>query len=477
MPLSHYLVLGLTLGDEGKAGIVDLLASQSKSSTVIRFAADPHSAHYLVKPNGDVVTFGQIGSGMINESCFTHIGHDTLLRLPSLMVEVDELKKLGVTVLERLTIDPETVLVLPWHVMAERVLEISRGAKCLGTSGSGASIAREEAALQAKTGKYADTIRFKHIFEPKHLREKLKGSYSRAIEKVTHVLNTSKSPEIDSLVREFVERFTIESVASDLFRIGLRLKGTITDDGAVIQRGVDETLIFEGTQGILLNPQYGFRPHVSACDSSQKNAEAMMKLGEDSMPFKTIGVMRSYSTRFGAGPLVTQDTRLTEALPELHNGASPWSGEFRAGDLDLITTRYALRAAGTIDALAINHLDRVGTLPEVKVCTAYEYLGNAVARVKENFCTSLQKERVLVTDIRNDCAIEEVTQLLFDMRPVEYRTFSSWRGWTPCDGWNDIPTGLRMFLEYLEGPDGLNTPVSFVSFGPHRSDKYAFRAL
>jgi adenylosuccinate synthase len=472
MTLSHYLVLGLTLGDEGKAGIVDLLASRSKSSTVIRFAADPHSAHYLVTPQEEVVTFGQIGSGMINKSCRTHIGHDTLLRLPSLMVEVDELKSLGVSALERLTIDPETILVLPWHVLAERVLEISRGTHRLGTSGSGTSCARQESIENS-----AKAVRVKHIFEGNHLLDMLSASYSKVMERVTHVLSTREIPTMRSLVKDFTARFSIESVAYDLIHIGAQIRDAILHDEAVLKREVEETLIFEGTQGLLLNPNSGLRPYVSACDSSKRNAEAMIQRGENLFPLKKIGVMRSYATRFGAGPLVTEDFNLTEVLPELHNGASPWSGEFRAGDLDLITTRYALRASGGIDAIALNHLDRVGMLPEVKVCTTYEYLGSDLERVQRNFSTFSQQGRLLISDIRAECRIEEVTELLFDMKPAEYQSFSPWGEWTPCKGWEDIPNGLRMFLDFLQGEKGLHTPIAVVSFGVHRADKYVLRTL
>lgn len=472
MTVSHYLVLGLTLGDEGKAGIVDLLASQSKSSTVIRFAADPHSAHYLVTPDEGVVTFGQIGSGMINSTCRTHIGHDSLLRLPSLMVEVDELKKLGVSVLGRLTIDPETVLVLPWHVLAERVLEISRGSQSLGASGSGSSIARHES-----TEDSSNAVRFKHVFGGKTLLERLTASYSKTMEFVTHSSCTYESPRIRQLVRDFTSRFSIESVAYDLSQIGMDLRCSVAHDEEVLQRGCEETFIFEGTQGLLLNPEVGLRPHVSACDSSKRNAESMIQRGDNCFPLKTIGVMRSYSTRFGAGPLVTEDSALTGALPELHNGASPWSGNFRAGDLDLITTRYALRASGGVDALALNHLDRIGKLPEVKVCTAYEYFGTDIERVKRNFCSTIRDGRVFVTDVLTENRIEEVTELLFDMKPADYRTFPSWRDWTPRFGWTGVPKGLSMFLDFLQGHHGLNTPIAIVSFGVHRADKYTFSTL
>ncbi len=74
-------------------------------------------------------------------------------------------------------------------------------------------------------------------------------------------------------------------------------------------------------------------------------------------PIEHYGVMRSYLTRHGAGPLPTHDESLDERLPEPHNHGAGWQGQFRRGHPDAVLLRYALEAAPGLASLLISHLD------------------------------------------------------------------------------------------------------------------------
>src|SRR5262249_26519119 len=47
-------------------------------------------------------------------------------------------------------------------------------------------------------------------------------------------------------------------------------------------------------------------------------------------------------------------------------------GEFRVGWFDAVAARYALRATGGVDVLAVTNLDRMAGLPSIKVATRYQ---------------------------------------------------------------------------------------------------------
>jgi adenylosuccinate synthase len=64
-------------------------------------------------------------------------------------------------------------------------------------------------------------------------------------------------------------------------------------------------------------------------------------------------------------------------LPERHNSDTGWQGRFRVGAFDAVTARYALRACGGVDGLAITHLDRLPVLPP-RVCAEYSVDGRCV---------------------------------------------------------------------------------------------------
>src|SRR5207244_2171342 len=84
-----------------------------------------------------------------------------------------------------------------------------------------------------------------------------------------------------------------------------------------------------------------------------------------------LGVLRTYFTRHGPGPMVSEDAALRERLPaEPHNSDGGWQGQFRVGALDVVAARYGLAATGGVDALAVTHLDRLAHLPP-HLCTGY----------------------------------------------------------------------------------------------------------
>ena len=133
------------------------------------------------------------------------------------------------------------------------------------------------------------------------------------------------------------------------------------------------TIIFEGAQGILLDEWYGFHPYTTWSTTTFKNAEQLLAEQSYAAEVTRIGVMRAYATRHGPGPFVTEDAQLSLALPDAHNGHNLWQRQFRVGYLDLVATRYALDIAGSVDCLAVTHLDRLSQLPAWNVCDAYSF--------------------------------------------------------------------------------------------------------
>jgi adenylosuccinate synthase len=135
----------------------------------------------------------------------------------------------------------------------------------------------------------------------------------------------------------------------------------------VARRG---TTIFEGAQGVLLDERFGFFPHTTWSKTTFENADTL--LSEAGIPGQRtrLGVLRTYFTRHGAGPIVTEDHKLRANLPEPHNDERSWQGAFRLGPFDAVAARYALSLTGPIDGLAITHIDRLDHLPP-RICTAY----------------------------------------------------------------------------------------------------------
>jgi adenylosuccinate synthase len=91
-----------------------------------------------------------------------------------------------------------------------------------------------------------------------------------------------------------------------------------------------------------------------------------------------LGVLRTYQTRHGAGPLAGEDDALRADRPERHNATGVYQGQWRVGPLDPVAVRYAVAACGGVDGLALTHLDQVDGAQYV---TGYDYAGHRVERL------------------------------------------------------------------------------------------------
>jgi adenylosuccinate synthase len=174
-----------------------------------------------------------------------------------------------------------------------------------------------------------------------------------------------------------------------------------------------ERIILEGAQGGLLDETFGFHPYTTWSSTNFSNAERLLDESEFAGRRTRMGILRSYFTRHGAGPLVSEDRSLH--IPEPHNNNDGWQGDFRVGPLDTVAARYAIGAAGGIDALAITHLDALSQLPP-HVCTHYR----ADGEINADWFTN---QGDLITDIRRrpfaDLNVrEQLTRCLKKCAPV-----------------------------------------------------------
>jgi len=159
-----------------------------------------------------------------------------------------------------------------------------------------------------------------------------------------------------------------------------------------------------------LDEWQGFHPYTTWSTTTFGNAEALLaEAGETAV---RLGVVRSYLTRPGPGPFVTEDPTLE--LPEPHNRHGRWQGVFRTGHFDAVALRYAVEVAGGVDAVAVTHLDTVTGRP-VRLCRRYEVDGRPVAR--------------LVPGPERDLAYaERLTAMLLRARPEYTEPGQDWPG-------------------------------------------------
>lgn len=104
-----------------------------------------------------------------------------------------------------------------------------------------------------------------------------------------------------------------------------------------------QNVIFEGAQGIMLDQDYGFFPHVTRSNTTGRNAQILY----ETMPFfmevedvTTYYVTRAYQTRHGNGPIGGGSIELKNN--ENETNVKGIQGEFRTAPLNIDQLRYAL---------------------------------------------------------------------------------------------------------------------------------------
>ena len=147
---------------------------------------------------------------------------------------------------------------------------------------------------------------------------------------------------------------------------------SIVEDETALRRIFDRPgdVVFEGAQGVLLDEWRGFHPHTTWSTCTFDNALELLR--DRDRAVTKLGVVRTYLTRHGAGPMPTEDRSLDALLPELHNSSESLQGRFRRGWFDAVLARYAVEAGEGIDALAITHVDALTKIDRWRMAIAYE---------------------------------------------------------------------------------------------------------
>jgi adenylosuccinate synthase len=102
-----------------------------------------------------------------------------------------------------------------------------------------------------------------------------------------------------------------------------------------------DNLIFEGSQGIMLDMNHGIFPNVTYANTTSKNAiEISKKLNIKDI--EIYYVTRCYQTRHGIGWMSGKDLMGEVNNPDETNVLGEWQGEFRIKEIDYDLLNYAI---------------------------------------------------------------------------------------------------------------------------------------
>lgn len=329
-------VIGLGFGDEGKGRVVDWLCSKAKSvPRVVRFSGGHQAAHHVVHEsrNSDELdhVFAHFGSGTLRGAS-TYWSHFCPVSPTALLNEYAILRekcKYGGNIHPTLVIDRSAPLTTPW----EKTWNLNANdPRQHGSCGVGiyATHKREE---------QGHRLHFEDIYHPQVLGGKLALLCWAPMYQEYRAIPS----------REDLEQFLADcATIADMSNI--RLGNSLHEFETVPFLPIPGAqLIFEGSQGLMLDAKYGFFPHVTPSRTGTHNLREMRLHG-----FDLWLVTRAYATRHGNGPFVPFEGEM-KLKPNKweQNKDGGMQGKFRTGPLSLDLLRYAVNK----DPYIRNHLE------------------------------------------------------------------------------------------------------------------------
>ena len=440
--MNAIIVVGLGYGDEGKGTIVDSLVRQHNSNLVVRYNGGFQAAHNVYTEDGRHHTFNQFGSGTLAGAA-TLLGGDVAINPLTMLGEEKRLATIGIhNALYNMSVSEHCLIVTPFHAALNKIRELSRLSPH-GSTGTGIGEARgiEEHNFSNMTLRAGDIGYSCDHYLVTHKLEALRshcaltcfelitenGLSGDEVNKAMDIFECSGS----SLIAKILESY--EAWANKIVILGIH---QITDR---INNAVGP-VIFEGSQGVLLDKLHGFHPYTTWSDTTDAGARRMIEasLLPGQSEIHTIGVLRTYMTRHGRGPFVTESKDCQHLIFDDDNQYGRFQGDLRAGYFDLTAAKYAIQCCERVDSLAFTHCDKLRASSAYPIC--FEYDGADLAHYH---CTTEASPEA-----------SSFTQSLFNVKP----SFT----------YLDLNVNVIDFLS-----NKLNLPISILSYGKtHRYKKY-----
>jgi len=407
-------VIGADFGDSGKGRLIDELAT--RAHIVARYNGGSNAGH-TVKNKYGKFALHIMPSGIFNPKTICLVGRGVAANLESLVLEMETVKKVGVS-LQNLLIDEQATITMPWHLMRDGLREKLRKSK-IGTTGSGVGPT------------YADRA-------------------ERVGLRVKDLISVNFKDKLFEEIKIQNKFFDLKLSGTDIFKkyqsFAKIIKPYVGQTIAVVKRGQKEkkNILFEGAQGFFLDIDAGTYPYVTSSNPGVVGIWRSFVIHPNELN-AVIGISKSYITRVGEGPLPTElnGKIKKEIIEKGHEYGTTTGRERRPGWLDLVLIKAA-RDDNKLTSLALSKLDVLSGLSEIKICIAYK---------KANKFFEYQSGDA---DYLTDC------------QPV----YESLLGWSEdisgIRRFQLLPKNAQKFVKFIEKK--IEVPVNFISVGPARGD-------
>jgi adenylosuccinate synthase len=416
-----YAVIGGQWGDEGKGKIIDYLAGNVNA--VVRYAGGNNAGHTVVNSKG-TFQLHLIPSGICWPGVYGIIGNGVVINPDVLLNELSGLTSRDIDT-SRVYISERAHVIMPYHILQDRLEEKARGSGAIGTTGQGVG-----PAYMDKVGRTG--IRVGDLLDGEDLVPRLESvlAFKNALFTKVYDGGPVELDDVLAKCRDWAEW----------------LRPHVQSTDQILQEFIeqDQKLLLEGAQGTLLDIDHGSYPYVTSSSPSIGGACTGLGLNPQSIA-GVLGVFKAYSTRVGGGPMPSElHGEAADSLREkAHEYGTTTGRPRRVGWFDAVAGRYS-RLINGLTGLVLTRLDILDGFPSVKICVGYRASGKELHRFPAN------------------------TGLLEQCQPI-YEELPGWDQPTAsATSISQLPDNAVAYVQRIE--ELVGCPVQIISTGPSREE-------
>lgn len=364
------VIIGANFGDEGKGLMTDYFSSQYKNGIVVRFNGGSQAGHTVITPDSI-------------RHVFSHFGAGTLVGLPTYLSEyfivnpmMFKKEYIGLNrklINPKIYIDKDCLITTPYDIMINQIAEKYRDDKKHGSCGLGVN----ETIRRSKI----INITYKDLYDLPSLEMKL-----FKIQKY-YVNYRLTELDIDAIPIEYVDLLNNPNIIYNYLEdIKFIKQKVLIEDVNILNNYKD--IIFEGSQGLLLDQDSSFFPNVTPSKTGIYNVVKILKsLNYQNENIEIIYVTRNYMTRHGAGKFPTEITsKPYNNIIDLTNIYNIYQDNIKYGLLDLDLLQQSIDKDIT-HAIILNHNVKIAItcLDQIDNKVKYILNGNIVESNKDEF--------------------------------------------------------------------------------------------
>ena len=359
------VVIGSAYGDEGKGLFTDYLTSlpENKDSVVVRFNGGAQAGHTVTTPDNKRHVFGSLASGAFNNKP-SFLSSFFVFNPLIFMKEKAEFESKSIC--PPVYINGKSYLSTPFDMILNQLVEIKRGNANHGSCGLGFG----ESIQRCENSKYTTCVSM--------LKDIKLLKYQISLIQKEYLLVRAQELQVAEMLNEYSFMFTDnfkENFIVDYLQVATQIN--IIDDVLPPK----ENLVFEGAQGLLLDQNLGFFPHVTRSNTGLKNVVQLVlednKNGNTTDEINIIYATRCYTTRHGAGPL--KNALNDKAYPDIidnTNSPNQFQGTLRFAyiDLDVLndTIKRDIKLSNIEKYFKFNYKIGISCLDQTKIVKFYE---------------------------------------------------------------------------------------------------------